>query len=142
MNRLSHRDHPQAHALNVVSFRAYVEFWTGNTVHQWISGVAMSFEELKAVVKENHDTGTYSLCTIVMHPVLRQRLLVAFPPTGVSAGFTEAFEFNAAKHGQATHAQLFAGLTGIRMSLSESMPENTWKLVDPDGATVKEGTVE
>jgi hypothetical protein len=103
----------------------------------------MSFEELSAIAEENHKHGSYALNTLKMNTALRARLREAFPPYVSGAGsaeFTEALEMSAMRNGLPFMANL-GGLTGIRIWLDDSLPENTWRLVDENGKIVKEGVV-
>lgn len=103
----------------------------------------MSFEELKAIAKDHHENRTHELHTLKMTTDVRARLRKAFPPYVSKAGsaeFTEALELSAMKNGLPFMANL-GELTGIRIWLDDSLPENTWRLVDENGKIVKEGVV-
>lgn len=103
----------------------------------------MSFEELHNIAKDNHENQTHQMHTLKMTTAVRARLREKFPPVGPgmpSAAFTEAFEMSAARHGGAFMANL-GDLTGIRIWIDDSLPENTWRLIDHDGQIVKEGVV-
>lgn len=105
----------------------------------------MSFEELDAIAKEHHDNRTYEMHTLKMNTalraVLRERFGGTFSGSGApSAAFTEAFEMSATKSGLPFMANL-GQLTGIRIWIDDSLPENTWRLEDAQGKVVKEGVV-
>ena len=104
----------------------------------------MSFEELNAIAKDHHENRTHELHTLKMNSALRGILREKFgdpTPGAPSANFTEAFEMSAMKSGLPFMANLNA-LTGIRIWIDESLPDNAWKLVDGEGKVLKEGTVE
>ncbi len=106
----------------------------------------MSFDELTAIAKEHHERQAYALHTIKMNSALRALLREKynvphpFDHGAPSSTFTEAFEMSAAKHGLPFMGNL-GYLTGIRLWIDDSLPENTWRLEDAQGKVVKEGVV-
>lgn len=100
----------------------------------------MSFEKIKEIVKGNHDTGAFMLARFTMPQSTRRALRVQFG-TMIGSSFTEAAEMSAAKHGLSIHTGILPGFSGMDIIIDDTMEENTWKLVDPNGKILFEGTV-
>jgi len=100
----------------------------------------MSFDEIKNIVKSNHDSNRFSLSRFIMPESTRHALREHFR-TMAGSSFTEAAEMSAAKHGINFHMAILPGFAGMTVELDDTMPENTWKLVGPDGTVHAEGTV-
>jgi hypothetical protein len=108
----------------------------------------MSFDQLNAIAKENHETRKWETHTLFMNLSTSKRLreksdAMGTTPKGMlNAGMTEAFEMSAAKHGIPFGMPLMGLTPEIRVQVDDSLPEGTWRLVSPDGTIAFEGTLD